>query len=73
MKSKIVLAICALALPLAAATVATAAHKKGGKPHHHHHHKGKACKGEFHYFKSGKCQDFAQEEVSARHFQQTAY
>ena len=74
MKSKIVLAICALALPLAAATVATAAHKKGGKPHHHHHHhhKGKACKGEFHYFKAGKCQDFAQEEVSARHSQQTA-
>jgi Spy/CpxP family protein refolding chaperone len=57
MKSTIVLAICALALPLAAATVATAAHKKGGKPHHHHHHKGKACKGEFHYFKGGKCQD----------------
>ena len=47
MKSKIVLGICALALPLAAATVATAAHHKGGKPHHHHHHKGKACKGEF--------------------------
>ena len=58
MKSKIVLAICALALPLAAATVATAAHKKGGKPHHHHHgHHGKACKGEFMYMKGGKCND----------------
>jgi hypothetical protein len=57
MKSKIVLAICALALPLAAATVATAAHKKVGNAHHNHHNKGKACKGEFHYFKGGKCQD----------------
>ena len=58
MKSKIVLGICALALPLAAATVATAAHHKmGGKHHHHHGHKGKACKGEFMYMKGGKCLD----------------
>lgn len=59
MKTKIVLAICALALPLSVATVATAAHKKSGKPHHHHHHghAGKGCKGEFHYSKGGKCLD----------------
>ena len=44
MKSKIVIGICALALPLAAATVASAAHHKGGKHHHHHHgHHGNAC------------------------------
>ena len=58
MKSKIILGICALALPLTAATVATAAHHKGGMRHHHHrHHHGKACKGEFMYMKGGKCKD----------------
>jgi hypothetical protein len=58
MKSKIVIGICALALPLTAATVASAAHHKGGKHHHHHHgHHGKACKGEFMYAKGGKCMD----------------
>ncbi len=59
MKSKIILGICALALalPLAAGTVASAAHHKGGKHHHHHGHKGKACKGEFMYMKGGKCKD----------------
>ena len=58
MKSKIILGICALALPMAAATVATAAHHKGGMKHHHHgHHHGKACKGEFMYMKGGKCKD----------------
>ena len=58
MKSKIILGICALALPLAAATVASAAHHMGGKKHHHHgHHHGKACKGEFMYMKGGKCKD----------------
>lgn len=57
MKSNIVIGICALALPLAAATVASA-HHKGGKMHHHHgHHHGKACKGEFMYAKGGKCLD----------------
>ena len=57
MKSKIVIGICALALPLAAATVASA-HHKGGKMHHHHgHHHGTACKGEFMYAKGGKCLD----------------
>jgi Spy/CpxP family protein refolding chaperone len=55
MKSKIVIAICALALPLAAATVASA--HKGAKHHHHHGHHGKACKGEFMYMKGGKCKD----------------
>jgi len=45
-----------LALPLAAATVASA--NKGGKHHHHHHgHHGKFCKGEFKYLKGGKCLD----------------
>jgi hypothetical protein len=54
--SKIVIGICALALPLAAATVASA--NKGGKHHHHHHgHHGKFCKGEFKYLKGGKCLD----------------
>ena len=57
MKSKIVIGICALALPLAAATVASAAHHKGGKHHHHHGHHGKGCKGEFMYMKGGKCMD----------------
>jgi hypothetical protein len=58
MKSKIILGLCALALPLAAGTVANAAHHKGGKKHHHHgHHHGKACKGEFMFMKGGKCQD----------------
>ena len=58
MKSKIIIGICALTLPLAAATVASAAHHMGGKKHHHHgHHHGKACKGEFMYMKGGKCKD----------------
>jgi hypothetical protein len=60
MKSKIIIGICALALalPLAAATVASAAHHMDGKKHHHHgHHHGKACKGEFMYMKGGKCKD----------------